>query len=128
MKHRSLSILITLTIPFALACGSIDLGSLGDILGSTGPNDRSDIQGEVTNIDTRAMRIDLDVDYVNNLRDRRSNSSVYYDSNTVVEYDGNTYAVTDLERGDRVRISGFNDDGRYIARTITVTRNVRDTY
>jgi hypothetical protein len=42
-----------------------------------------------------------------------------------VEYQGSTYAVNDLERGDEVTIRGSNDGGRYVADIITVTRNVR---
>ena len=66
--------------------------------------------------------------HVNNLRPSSSQStgSVYYDSNTKVSYQGNTnYNITDLERGDEVSISGYNNNGRYVAQTITVTRNVR---
>ncbi|HEX9163705.1 MAG TPA: hypothetical protein VF980_18500 [Thermoanaerobaculia bacterium] len=55
-----------------------------------------------------------------------STGSVYYDSNTRVVYQGNNYNVTDLQRGDEVSVNGFNNNGRYIARTITVTGNVRD--
>ena len=43
-----------------------------------------------------------------------------------MSYQGNTnYNITDLERGDEVSISGYNNNGRYVAQTITVTRNVR---
>lgn len=110
------------------ACGSGglgDLGSLGDILGSTGSNDKSDIRGTVNRVDTSNQSIILDVSYINNLRDDRQGSVVYYDSNTVVEYQGAQYAVTDLERGDEVSITGRNSGGRYIADRIVVTRNVR---
>lgn len=122
---------ITFPVLFAaaltvLGCSSVDLGSLGDILGSTGPNDPSDIRGKVTRIDSSARRIDLDVDYVNNLIDTRKNSSIYYDSQTVVEYKGQTYSPTDLERGDVIEASGSRSNDRYIARTIRVVQNVRD--
>lgn len=108
-------------------CGSIgDLGgTLGDILGSTGADDASDIRGTVNRVDTSNQSIVLDVSYVNNLRDTRQGSVVYYDSNTVVEYQGNRYNVTDLERGDEVAITGRNTGGRYVADRIVVTRNVR---
>lgn len=122
---------ITFPVLFAaaltvLGCSSVDLGSLGDILGSTGPNDPSDIRGKVTRIDSSARRIDLDVDYVNNLIDTRKNSSIYYDSETVVQYEGQTYSPTDLERGDVIEASGSRSNDRYIARTIRVVQNVRD--
>ena len=100
-------------------------GTLGDILGSTGTDDASDIRGTVNRIDTSNQTIILDVSYVNNLRDDRQGSVVYYDSNTVVEYQGNQYNVTDLERGDEISITGRNTGGRYVADRIVVTRNVR---
>jgi hypothetical protein len=105
------------------ACGS--LGGLDDILGSRGQDDRSDISGEVTRIDTADRRIDLDVLTVNNLAERHSDSAIYYDDRTVVEYRGSTYEPTDLERGDEIRARGYQAGGRYLAETITVTRNVR---
>jgi hypothetical protein len=109
------------------ACGSsgVDLGSIGDILGSRGSDDSSDVRGTVVRVDTRDQRIDLNAQYVNNLRDDRSNQSIYYDSRTVVEYQNNTYSPADLEPGDQISIQGSNQSGRYIATRIIVTRNVR---
>ncbi|HEX9163706.1 MAG TPA: hypothetical protein VF980_18505 [Thermoanaerobaculia bacterium] len=110
------------------ACGSSNpLGDLGTIFGSQAPTNPSSVNGVVTGVDTNAQRIDLNVTYVNNLRPSSSQSSgsVYYDSNTRVVYQGNNYAVTDLERGDEVSVNGANNNGRYVAQTITVTRNVR---
>ena len=124
---RRLSIAAVMTL-FLVACGSGGggiLGGLGDILGSGGSDQPSDVRGTVTSVDTSAQRINLDVQYVNNLRDNRSNQTVYYDSNTRVEFNGNTYNVTDLERGDEVTIRGTNNSGRYVASVVTVTRNVR---
>lgn len=110
---------------FAAACSTGDLGGvLGDILGSSTPDDRSDVQGVVTYVDTNARRIDLDVRMVNNLRDERSGQSIYYDQNTVVEFGGKRYEPTQLERGDEVRVVGSNENGRYVADTITVVRDV----
>ena len=62
---------------------------------------------------------------MNNLRTSQSGQSVYYTSNTRVLYNNQTYSPTDLERGDQVSITGSNNSGRYVADTITVTRNVR---
>jgi hypothetical protein len=31
--------------------------------------------------------------------------------------------VTDLERGDEIEVRGVNDNGRYLAQQITVTRD-----
>ena len=125
MKRASILIAVTLLLA---ACGSSGLGSLGDIFGSTNQSNPSSVNGTVTGIDTASQRIDLNVSYVNNLRPNSSQStgSVYYDSNTRVTYNGNNnYNVTDLERGDEVSVSGYNNNGRYVAQTINVTRNVR---
>ena len=124
---RRASILMAALLLLA-ACGSSGLGgTLGDIFGSTAPTNTSSVNGTVTGVDTSAQRIDLNVSHVNNLRPNSSQStgSVYYDNNTRVTYNGNSYNVTDLERGDEVSVSGANNNGRYIATTINVTRNVR---
>lgn len=112
------------------ACGSTG-GALGDlgsiILGSPSTSQSSDVRGTVDRIDTGARRIDLNVSYVNNLRptSNEQRGSIYYDNNTRVLYGNQEYRVTDLERGDEIAVVGVNDNGRYLAQTITVTRNVR---
>lgn len=124
MRRATLFLSIIL---LAAACGSTTLGDLGSILGSSSPTQPSAVTGVVSGIDTSAQRIDLNVTYVNQLRPNSSQStgSIYYDSNTRVVYQGNNYNVSDLERGDEVSVSGVNNNGRYVAQTITVTRNVR---
>lgn len=113
------------------ACGSMGdgggLGSIGDIiLGSPSSTQSSDVKGTVSAIDTNARRIDLDVTYVNNLRNTNNGQkgSIYYDNNTRVSYNNQSYAVTDLERGDQIEVVGVADNGRYIASQITVVRDV----
>ncbi len=107
------------------ACGSLGGIDLGDILGSGGPADASDVEGTVTRIDTRDRRIDLDVHTVNNLRESHPDSSIYDDDETVVVYQGNTYDPLDLEPGDVITAEGANVSGRYVADEIEVVRNVR---
>ncbi len=121
----------TLVIATALllaACGSSNpLGDLGTIFGSPNPQTSPTVSGSVTNVDTNARRIDLNVNYVNNLRPNGSEStgSVYYDQNTRVVYQGQNYSPSDLERGDQISVAGYNNNGQYLAQTITVTQNVR---
>ena len=123
---------ITTTALVALllaACGSMgNGGSLGDIiLGSPSSTQSSDVQGYVSAVDTYNSRIDLDVTYVNNLRQSGSSNqkgTIYYDSRTRVLYNNREYRVTDLERGDQISVKGFNDNGRYVAETIEVIRSV----
>lgn len=123
MRRASLVVAAALLLA---ACGS-SLGDLGTILGSPNPTTSSSVNGVVTNVDTNARRIDLNVTYVNNLRPNSSQStgSIYYDQNTRVVYQGQNYNPTDLERGDEISVVGVNNNGQYLAQTITVTRNVR---
>ena len=51
---------------------------------------------------------------------------VYYDSSTVVEYDGRSYKPENLERGDEVRVDVRRSGSRYEADEIQVVENVRD--
>ena len=126
--RRATFILAALLI--TAACGSMGdggLGSIGDIiLGSPSSTQSSDVKGTVDAIDTNARRIDLNVSYINNLRDNNNGQrgSVYYDNNTRVTYNGQSYGVTDLERGDEIEVKGVADNGRYIAQQITVVRDV----
>jgi hypothetical protein len=119
---RKVSIAI-LTVLLA-GCAGLGLGDLGDILGSSGGDDASDVRGTVLLVDSANRRIDLDVSYINNLRDERRGSSIYYDSQTVVEFQGRTYRPEDLERGDEISVRGSNRDGRFVADRITVLRDV----
>jgi hypothetical protein len=120
---RKLSLLAVLLL--LAACGTSGLGDLGTILGSPSPQQSSDVQATVNSIDTTNQRIDVNVNYVNNLRNTQSSQSIYYDSRTQVVYQGRTYRPEDLERGDEISVKGSNSNGRYVADTITVTRNVR---
>ena len=119
-----------LTALLLASCGSSGggLGDLGDIiLGSPSTSQSSDVRGYVSSIDTNARRIDLDVTYINNLRQTSSTNqrgTIYYDGSTRVVFQGRDYAVADLERGDEIEIKGYNNNGRYVAETITVVRDV----
>lgn len=121
---RKLSVLAAFLL--LAACGSGGLGDLGGIFGGgTQPTTQStDLTGTVNNIDTNAQRIDLSV-YGNYLRDSQTGQSIYYDNRTRVTYQGRDYRPEDLERGDQITVRGYNSSGRYVAETITVTRNAR---
>jgi hypothetical protein len=101
------------------------LGDLGGILGSPSSTQSSDVQATVNSIDTQAQRIDVNTNYVNSLRNTQTGQSIYYDSKTRVVFQNQEFKPADLERGDEISVRGFNDNGRYLAETITVTRNVR---
>ena len=121
---RKLSLLAVVLLLAACSSGGI-LGGLGTILGSPSSTQPSDVQGTVNLVDTQNQRIDLNVNYVNNLQTSQNAQSIYYDNRTQVVYQGRNYNVTDLERGDEISVHGSNSGGRYVANTITVTRNVR---
>jgi len=61
-----------------------------------------------------------------NDRDRDDVVQVYYDSGTVVQYDGKQYKPESLERGDEVEIEVRSSGSRYEADEIQVVQNVRD--
>ncbi len=120
-KQAAVAVLV---IALAGCAGLGGLGDLGGILGSTGADNSSDARGVVSRVDMNDRRIDLDVNYVNNLRQDSRGSSIYFDSNTVVEFNNKSYRPEDLERGDEISIQGANQNGRYVASRITVLRDV----
>ena len=126
MKKLHIFTLLALIVAGA-ACSGLDLGGidLGEILGSTGPGDGSLVEGTVISVNTAERRIDLDVNTINNLRDDRANSTVYYREGVQVEYGNDAYPVSALERGDLIRLEGDNQNGQFIASEITLLRNVR---
>ena len=85
------------------------------------------VTGTVNYIDTSARLINLTASYMNGLRNSTNNNAytVYYDARTRVLYQGRTYNVEDLERGDVIDVTTYARGNQYIADTVTVTRNVR---
>lgn len=55
-----------------------------------------------------------------------SRVDVYFDQRTQLHYQGQTYPVTGLEPGDRIRIDATQSGGRLWARSIELLQNVRD--
>jgi len=49
-----------------------------------------------------------------------------FDQRTQLYYQGQSYPVAGLERGDRIRIDATQSGGRWWARSIEVLQNVRD--
>lgn len=86
-----------------------------------------DIQGTVSRVDTRNQRIDMNVSYINGLRNSQSNYTIYYDNRTRVLYQNQTHSPADLEQGDQIEVRLYNNGGnrQAVADTITVLRNVR---
>jgi hypothetical protein len=90
----------------------------------------STIRGTVRNVDTRNQTIELEnTNWVSGFRTNNSSSSrfvVRYDQNASVDYNGQMYPLTNLERGDVVDVQ-LQDLGssNYVAQRLTLVRNVR---
>lgn len=119
-------------------------GDVSSGTGSTGTwddqNDRNDrdtlgtteVRGTVLSVDTRNRLVEVErrSEYGSNFSTGRSTGSttgrngevvrVYYDSSTIVEYEGRRYSPENLERGDRVEVEVDESGGRLIAQEILV--------
>ena len=89
----------------------------------------STIRGTVRNVDTRNQTIELEnTNWVSGFRTNNSSSRfvVRYDQNASVDYNGQMYPLTNLERGDVVDVQ-LHDLGssNYVAQRLTLVRNVR---
>ena len=90
----------------------------------------STIRGTIRNVDTRNQTIELDSpSWISGFRTNTTNSSrfvVRYDPNASVDYNGQMYPLTNLERGDVVDVQ-LQDLGssNYIAQRVVLVRNVR---
>ena len=115
-------------------CGS---SGIGDILGGgSDRNDRTtdpyddrygrtseDVRGTVERVDTLDRRIyvnaeNRDSNYLRNGGGREV--VLYYDDDTAVEFEGQTFRVDDLERGDRIAADVEQTGGRLVVRNIDV--------
>ncbi|HEV7429371.1 MAG TPA: hypothetical protein VGQ46_23705 [Thermoanaerobaculia bacterium] len=89
----------------------------------------STIRGTVVNVDTRNQTVELqNTSWVSGFRTNNSSSRfvVRYDPNASVDYNGQMYPLTNLERGDVVDVQ-LQDLGssNYVAQRLVLVRNVR---
>jgi hypothetical protein len=89
----------------------------------------STIRGTIRSVDTRNQTIELEnTNWVSGFRTNNSSSRfvVRYDPNASVDYNGQMYPLTNLERGDVVDVQ-LQDLGssNYIAQRVVLVRNVR---
>jgi len=90
----------------------------------------STIRGTIRSVDTRNQTIELEnTNWVSGFRPNNSSSSrfvVRYDPNASVDYNGQMYPLTNLERGDVVDVQ-LQDLGNsnYVAQRLVLVRNVR---
>ena len=98
---------------------------------STYPNSSqySTIRGTIRNVDTTNQTIELEnTNWISGFRTNNSSSRfvVRYDPNASVDYNGQMYPLTNLERGDVVDVQ-LQDLGssNYVAQRLVLVRNVR---
>lgn len=107
------------------ACGST--GDLGDILGG-GRSATNELRGTVDHVDVNNRFVVLRnvTGYGNMLSNTGSGDTVrvHYDNQTSVEFQGQTYQVADLERGDEVAVRVDQSGNTLIARSVSVLRDV----
>jgi predicted RNA-binding protein with TRAM domain len=102
---------------------------MGDIFGGgSGANNNYEIRGTVDSVDTSARVVYLSnvTGYSNMLSNGGSSSSVrvYYDNDTTVGFQGQTFRVADLERGDEVSVRVDESGNQLNAESMTVLRDV----
>ncbi|HET8774085.1 MAG TPA: hypothetical protein VFP80_09855 [Thermoanaerobaculia bacterium] len=95
--------------------------------GGSGANDY-EIRGTVDHVDTNARVVYLTnvSGYSNMLSNGGSSGSVrvYFDDDTTVGFNGQTYRVADLERGDEVAVRVDESGNQLHAESVTVLRDV----
>jgi hypothetical protein len=118
---------VALTVLFLAACSS---GGIGDILGGGGGSGQAsnyEIRGVVDRVDTASRSVYLTnvSGYTSMLSSGGSGNTVrvYYDNQTQVRYGGQTYQVSDLERGDEVAVNVAESGNNLVADVVTVTRD-----
>lgn len=140
---RATSFLPALCVAALLTgCGST---GVGDILGggrdsgstttSNGPYDRyetrGDVRGTVESVNTRDRVIIVDSEGTSdgryNLRNGNGGEvALYYDDQTTVHFQGQTYRPEDLERGDRIDVDVEQSGSRMLAQQIDVIYDATD--
>lgn len=103
-------------------------GTTSDILGGGGNNDTygSTVRGTVDSVDLNGHSILLTnaSGYNASLSGGSGNTvRVYYDNNTTVSYQGQSYRPENLDRGDQVDITVRQSGNQLIADSMTVTYN-----
>lgn len=129
MNSKPIHFIIAATLVLALAgCGSLG-GILGNPSGtypSSPSSQSSTLQGTVDRVDTRNQRIDLATSDYNG---SRQITSISYDSNTRVNYNGQTGVPSQLQPGDQVQVRAYsNGNGQYVADQIDVTQSMSSNY
>jgi hypothetical protein len=105
-------------------------GSVGDVLGGGGGSGQQqgtyEIRGTVDSIDLNSRSIYLTnvSGYTSMLSNGGNAVRVYYDDRTPVDYNGQSYRPTDLERGDQIAVRVDENGNTLMAESVTVLRDV----
>ncbi|HKR65173.1 MAG TPA: DUF5666 domain-containing protein [Thermoanaerobaculia bacterium] len=104
------------------ACGS---SGIGDVLGGGSNNAQTyELRGVVDSVDpgSRSVYLTNVSGYTSMLSNGGGTTArVYFDDQTQVTYQGNTYHPEDLERGDEVTVRVDESGNRLVAESMTVT-------
>ena len=122
MKTTKYLAVASLALILLAACGST-----GDILGGgSGQQQNYEIRGTVDSIDLNSRSIFLTnvSGYTSMLSNGSSSVRVYFDDRTPVDYNGQSYRPTDLERGDQVSVRVDENGNTLMAESVTVLRDV----
>lgn len=117
----------SLALVLLAACGS---SGMGDILGGGGSNQQNyEIRGTVESVDQNSRSIFLSnvTGYNASMLSNGGSGStvrVYYDDQTPVEFNGQSYRPSDLERGDQVAVRVDESGNNLLAESMTVIRDV----
>jgi hypothetical protein len=116
----------TLALLFLAACGS---SGIDDVLGggSTSGAGRYEIQGTVDSVDlnSRSMVLTNVSGYTSMLSSGGGNTvRVHFDEQTPVDFQGRSYRVADLERGDRIAVRVDESGNALIAESVSVLSDV----
>ncbi|HEU4889272.1 MAG TPA: hypothetical protein VFV49_15405 [Thermoanaerobaculia bacterium] len=117
----------SLALILLAACGS---SGMGDILGGGSSNQGNyEIRGTVESVDVNSRSIFLSnvTGYNASMLSNGGSGStvrVYYDDRTPVEFNGQSYRPSDLERGDQVAVRVDESGNNLLAESMTVIRDV----
>jgi hypothetical protein len=120
MKRKMTSMAVTALAIVALAGCSSGAG-LGDIFGGGGTT--NELRGRVDYVDVNNQYVVLtNVSGYGNMLSSGGGDSVrvYFDSQTPVEYQGQTYRPADLERGDEIAVRYEQSGNNIVAREMNV--------
>jgi len=111
------------------ACGSSN--PLGGVFGGGTPTTTTnEIRGTVDSVDLNSNSVYL-TNVSNNNGSMLSNSGssvrVYFDNRTTVDYNGQTYRPTDLERGDQISARIDQSNNQMYASSMSVIYNARNS-